>query len=186
MSIKTDINTVTLYPFLTHPTFSRQTLQVFNKKVQKMYKEMKSPSEQFLRWWGHIGQSTLKGEGAQACGRARVPRAAPPCVPCPAVAVPQQLHGSCSRAAEWPRGLLRGQRGGFTVCWAHGWEPPPPQEARQRRDLSHPVRTHTSHPSARTLPPVPTHGRRQFKHSLTSGGNGNCRRKSWKRLNIYW
>lgn len=83
-----------------------------------MYKEMKSPSEQSLQWGGHIGRSTLKGEGARACGRARVPRAAPPRVPCPAVAVPSL--SSCSWAAGWPGGLLGGQKEGLTVCWAQG------------------------------------------------------------------
>ena len=46
---KPDINTATLAPFSAQPTRPRQTLQVFNKKVQKMYTETKPPSQPLQR-----------------------------------------------------------------------------------------------------------------------------------------
>lgn len=86
-------------------------------------------------------------------------------------AVPRLLLVGCRVARGAAEGTERGAHGLLgTREGSHGSAEP----------------SHTTYGPAHMLQPVPTRGRRQLKHSLTSGGNGNCRRKSQKRLNIYW
>lgn len=103
MSIKTDINTVILHPFLTHPTLPDKLFKSSIRKCKKNVQGNEIPSREVLVM---VGVTSVKAHVGMRGVRLR---------PLPTVSPSLGDHAASSRGWRVAQGLLRGQTG-LVVC----------------------------------------------------------------------